>query len=126
MLETLANQKHIRSTETVVLVTGERLVAVNVRAAERRLKVERNGVASGSHRKCRKNSNAKAALKVPAKFLAFGVRYTLCRKTLVVLRELVHGAFPVFRVLIQGALVGTVGVSWHDEARSLPVDRELM
>jgi hypothetical protein len=43
-----------------------------------------------------------------------------------IVREFVHPAFRIFGISVNGALVRSVRVSGHEDARSLVVDRELV
>src|SRR5580700_6632789 len=70
VLEIFANQKDIRRTEAKILIAAQRLIAVDIRAAECGLEIKWHDVPARSHGKRRINAHTKTALKVPAKFLA--------------------------------------------------------
>src|SRR5439155_11177432 len=64
MLEAGTDQDIIRRAEAVVLVAGEGGGAVDVRAAQRGLEIERHDVAAGNQRLRHQKANAEATFQV--------------------------------------------------------------
>src|ERR1700682_6016747 len=65
VLETGPEEKHVRRSKAIVLITAERRPAINVGTTQRRLKIEGHGISRRYERLADEQAQADSAFQVP-------------------------------------------------------------
>src|SRR5580704_7077876 len=107
MFEAFAKEQQVRSAKAIVLIATQRRIAVDVRAAQCRLKIKRNLVSAGGHRQRSKKSEPDTSFIIShIRLWAFGMSYGVKR---AVVGAVVNSGFDQpGGFAIQGELVAEV------------------